>query len=53
MPILWLDIPDHLLRGAMERDLIALLSNAGRTPVAPPSDAAASSGSLATALRNQ
>jgi hypothetical protein len=37
MPVLWLGVPDRHLRGAMERDLIALLSNAGRMPVDPPS----------------
>lgn len=37
MPVLWLAVPDRHLRGAMERDLIALLSNAGRPPVDPAS----------------
>jgi hypothetical protein len=37
MPVLWLDVPDREARGALERGLIALLSNAGRKPVDPPS----------------
>jgi hypothetical protein len=38
MPVLWLDVSDREARGALERRLIALLSNAGREPVDPPSD---------------
>src|SRR5690606_16615513 len=37
MPVLWLDVPDREARRAMERDLIALLSNADRDPIDPPS----------------
>jgi hypothetical protein len=38
MPVLWLEVPDRETRGALERGLIALLSNAGREPSDPPSD---------------
>ena len=38
MPVLSLGVPDRHLRGTIERDLIALLSNAGRMPVDPPSE---------------
>jgi hypothetical protein len=38
MPVLWLEVPDREARGVLERGLIALLSNAGREPVDPPSD---------------
>jgi hypothetical protein len=38
MPVLWLDVPDREARGALERGLIALLSNAEREPVDPPTD---------------
>jgi hypothetical protein len=41
MPFLWLDINDepgpNSLRGAIEHNAIALLSNHGRTPLDPPS----------------
>ena len=41
MPFLWLDINDEpgpdSLRGVIERNAIALLSNHGRTPLDPPS----------------
>jgi hypothetical protein len=41
MPFLWLDIDDEpgpdSLRGVIERNAIALLSNHGRTPLDPPS----------------
>ena len=41
MPFLWLEIDDEpgpdTLRGVMERNAIALLSNHGRTPLDPPS----------------
>lgn len=41
MPFLWLDINDepgpNSLRGAIEHNTIALLSNHGRTPLDPPS----------------
>jgi 5-methylcytosine-specific restriction endonuclease McrA len=38
MPLLWLDVPDRGDRAALEAGLIALLSNADRDPVDPPSD---------------
>jgi hypothetical protein len=38
MPVLWLEVPDREARGALERGLIAVLSNAGRAPVDPASD---------------
>jgi hypothetical protein len=41
MPFLWLDVNDepgpNSLRGAIERNAIALLSNCGRAPLDPPS----------------
>lgn len=37
MPVLWLDVPDRETRRTVEAGLIALLSDAGRTPVDPPS----------------
>ncbi len=41
MPFLWLEIDDEpgpdSLRGVIERNSIALLSNHGRTPIDPPS----------------
>lgn len=38
MQVLWVEVPDRHDRGAIERGLIALLSNAGREPVDPASD---------------
>jgi hypothetical protein len=38
MPVLWLEVPDREARGALERGLIALLSNARRESVDPPTD---------------
>jgi hypothetical protein len=38
MQVLWFDVSDREARGALERGLIALLSNAEREPVDPPSD---------------
>lgn len=42
MPFLWLDIPDapgpDSLRGYIERNAIALLSNLGKQPLDPPSE---------------
>lgn len=37
MPLLWLDVPDQADRGMIVRDVVALLSNADRPPVDPPS----------------
>jgi len=39
MPLLWLPVEDRHDRAAIERDLIALLSNADRTPIDPASPA--------------
>ena len=38
MPLLWLAVNDRHARAAIERDLIALLSNTDRTPIDPPSN---------------
>jgi hypothetical protein len=37
MPLLWLDVPEQADRGSIVRDVVALLSNADRDPVDPPS----------------
>lgn len=38
MPLLWLEVDDRHDRAAIERDLIALLSNADRPTIDPPSN---------------
>jgi hypothetical protein len=38
MPLLWVAVDDRHQRAAIERDLIALLSNRGRGPIDPPSE---------------